>query len=141
MSAEQGFRWLPFFLSAQHMTPGAVLLVDDIDNNLYPLAQEDLSAVLLERAESSGGQVVYTTHSPAMLDKLPNDAVFEIKRIQGISSVSKLDRGANELMESLTDLGYRPSLLRLADAIVFVEGASDEAIMRAWWRTIFRIGA
>ena len=132
-----GLQMVLILLAAQHMTPGAVLLVDDIDNNLYPLAQENLAAVLANRAQATGGQVLYTTHSPAMLDSLPADAIFEVKKVHGVSSISSLSGSAVELVDTLRELGYRPSLLRLADAVVFVEGASDEVILRAWWHNLY----
>lgn len=51
-----------------------VLLVDEPDAHLYPIAQERLVEVLGQAAREYGSQVVMTTHSPSIVRALPNES-------------------------------------------------------------------
>ena len=66
-----GLQWfLSFFLVFLHESSGAhrnaVLLLDEPGHSLHPLAQRDLSAFFEGLAASN--QIVYTTHSPFLVD-------------------------------------------------------------------------
>lgn len=66
-----GLQWfLSFFLVFLHEAKGAhdncVLLLDEPGHSLHPLAQRDLSAFLDGLSETN--QIVYTTHSPFLVD-------------------------------------------------------------------------
>lgn len=51
-----------------------VLLVDEPDAHLYPIAQERLVEVLSEIAQEFDSQVILTTHSPSIVKALPPDS-------------------------------------------------------------------
>lgn len=51
-----------------------VLLVDEPDAHLYPIAQERLVKVLGEVAQEFDSQVLLTTHSPSIVKALPQDS-------------------------------------------------------------------
>lgn len=51
-----------------------LLLVDEPDAHLYPIAQERLVEVLYEVAASLDSQVILTTHSPSIVRSLPQDS-------------------------------------------------------------------
>lgn len=51
-----------------------VLLVDEPDAHLYPVAQERLVRVLAEAAATFDSQVLLTTHSPSIVRSLPNES-------------------------------------------------------------------
>lgn len=51
-----------------------VLLVDEPDAHLYPVAQERLVRVLAEAAETFDSQVLLTTHSPSIVRSLPSES-------------------------------------------------------------------
>ncbi len=66
-----GLQWfLSFFLVFLHEAKGAhdncVLLLDEPGHSLHPLAQRDLSAFF--DGLGAGNQIVYTTHSPFLVD-------------------------------------------------------------------------
>jgi hypothetical protein len=42
-----------------------------------------------------------------------------------------------EVFARLQELGYRPSLLQMTDAVLFFEGPNDVAAIRIWWRKLF----
>jgi hypothetical protein len=131
-----GLQTVLFVLSALHRGDGAVVLVDDPEAHLHPAAQATFARVVVDRANVSGGQVVFVTNSPAILDAVPPDQVFEVKRIDGVSRVSQMGT-TDAVFASLRELGYRPSLLQMADAVLFVEGPHDVSTVRIWWRKLF----
>lgn len=49
---------------------GGLLLIDEVDATLHPAAQLRLVDLMLKEAESIGYQVVFTTHSTVILEKL-----------------------------------------------------------------------
>lgn len=51
-----------------------LLLVDEPDAHLYPIAQERLVEVLYEVAAELDSQVILTTHSPSIVRALPQDS-------------------------------------------------------------------
>lgn len=51
-----------------------LLLVDEPDAHLYPIAQERLVTVLAEAAAFFDSQVLLTTHSPSIVRAVPNDS-------------------------------------------------------------------
>ncbi len=69
------------------------LLLDDIDHGLHPKAQMDLVAVLRKMLDRhSGLQVIATSHSPYILDKLkPNEVRVMALRADGSAACAKLE--------------------------------------------------
>jgi predicted ATPase len=131
-----GLETVLFVLSALHRGDGSVVLVDDPEAHLHPSAQATFARVVAERARESGGQVIFATHSPAILDAVPPDQVFEVTRSSGVSRVRQMAT-TEDVFAGLRELGYRPSLLQMADAVLFVEGPNDVAAIRIWWRKLF----
>jgi len=54
---------------------GTLILLDEPEVSLHPGAQERLLAFLANRARTRQLQVVFSTHSPHLIDALPNDAI------------------------------------------------------------------
>jgi predicted ATPase len=85
-----GLETVLFVLSALHRGDGSVVLVDDPEAHLHPSAQATFARVVAERARESGGQVIFATHSPAILDAVPPDQVFEVTRSSGVSRIGRM---------------------------------------------------
>ncbi len=49
---------------------GGILLIDEIENSLFPAAQEQLLGVLNEYATKYSLQVIMTTHSPTLIEEV-----------------------------------------------------------------------
>lgn len=131
-----GLQMVLITLSAVHRRSGTVVLIDEPENDLHPRAQADFANVIARRAGAVDGQVLFATHSPSVLNAVPDSCVFEVRSENGYSTVRAL-QGAGPLLQTLRDLGYSPSMLRMAETVVFVEGPSDVAVLSAWWRTLF----
>lgn len=54
---------------------GTLVLLDEPEVSLHPGAQERLLAFLANRSRTHQLQVVFSTHSPHLVDSLPNDAI------------------------------------------------------------------
>ncbi|MCE4027253.1 AAA family ATPase [Microbacterium sp. Au-Mic1] len=68
---------------------GALVLIEEVENGLHPIATQRLVEYLIEVAKRKGCQVIFTTHSNAALKPLPGDAVWSAYR--GKLTQGKLD--------------------------------------------------
>lgn len=53
----------------------SLILLDEPEVSIHPRAQEKLVDFLLEEAKQKKHQIVFSTHSPAMLTRLPKEAI------------------------------------------------------------------
>lgn len=68
---------------------GALILIEEIENGLHPIATQRLVEYLIRVARRKGCQVIFTTHSNSALRPLPGDAVWSAYR--GQLTQGKLD--------------------------------------------------
>lgn len=104
-----------------------LVLLEEPEIHLHPLLQKRLLNYL---CESTTNQYVLTTHSAHFLD-FRRAAVFQVTLEDGWTQVSHVATNS-EMIESARDLGYRPSDLLQADAVIWVEGPSDRVYLRYW---------
>jgi hypothetical protein len=90
-------------LHAQKQKTGRVVVVDEIDSSLHPLLAKGFVRAFLAECDSSGGQIIFTTHDTAFLDLdlLRRDEIWFAEK--------KLPAGATELY-SLSDFKVRTDL-------------------------------
>jgi AAA domain, putative AbiEii toxin, Type IV TA system len=132
-----GLQMVVLVLAAVYAKRGGIALIDDIESALHPTAQGAFVRTLVKRALEGQGQVLLATHSPAVLDAVPEDAIFEVRRSNASSAVIATGSERARLLEVLRGFGYRPALLRLANCVLFVEGPSDAIIIREFWEKLF----
>src|SRR5262249_34948471 len=100
--------------------------------HLHP-ALETSTMRFLKRI-SSTCQVFISTHSTNFLDTAEMNNVYLVSKDRS-THVRQLDlEGAEAQIPE--ELGIRLSSLFMYDCLVFVEGASDEAILREWASTL-----
>ncbi len=64
------------FVTVLHVDPPELLLIDDAERDLHPLAQQQLVGLLRRMVEARPGlQVILTTHSPDLVDACRPDEV------------------------------------------------------------------
>lgn len=133
-----GLQWfLSFFLvflyESQQSHENAILLLDEPGLSLHPLAQKDLSAFFDNL--SSTNQILYTTHSPFLVDA---DRLDRVRKVfvagDGTTQASpdlrqvgsgKAQAGASYAVYSALNLNVAESLLLGCNPVV-VEGPSDQ---------------
>ena len=80
---------------AQHIEEaedGALILIEEIENGLHPVATRLLVDYLIKAAERKRIQVIFTTHSDSAIAGLPDDAVWAC--VDGTLSQGKLQVAA-----------------------------------------------
>lgn len=117
-----GLRWyLNFYiaLKGEDLKPGDIILVDEPGMYLHPKAQQEMREILNE--ESGNNQIIYTTHSPYLIDA---DNVGQVRLVEksGIDS----DDGYNEISEikeRIHHSGNTDTLKPILDAIGYSLGS------------------
>jgi len=140
-----GLQWfLSFFLvftyESEDAHEGAIVLLDEPGHSLHPLAQRDLSDFFNSLAKTN--QLIFTTHSPFMIDAdrldrvrkvfVGEDGSTEASSNLGVTKGAKglKDRGATYAVHSALNLTVAESLL-LGCKPIIVEGASDQHYLTA----------
>lgn len=109
-----------------------ILLVEEPEVHLHPALETALMQYL--KGISNHSQVFLTTHSTNFLDIGSLENVFLIRKGDE-TAVQRLDVNAAE--EAIPEeLGLRLSSLFMFDRLVFVEGPSDEQILRTFADTM-----
>ncbi|WKK26982.1 AAA family ATPase [Streptomyces olivoreticuli] len=109
-----------------------ILLVEEPEVHLHPALETALMQYL--KGISADSQVFLTTHSTNFLDIGSLENVYLIRK-GNETAVQRLDVNAAE--EALPEeLGLRLSSLFMFDRLVFVEGPSDEQLLRTFADTL-----
>lgn len=143
-----GFQWFFSFLAAfsefEAHGHGVIVLLDEPALNLHGRAQADFLRFINERL-SAKSQVVYTTHSPFMVEpsRLERVRIVEDKGIDKGSVVSKDVHtvGADSLFPLQAALGYDVAQnLFIGPDNLLLEGTSDYTYLRIMSDHIASIG-
>jgi energy-coupling factor transporter ATP-binding protein EcfA2 len=142
-----GLQWflsfyLIFLVESEDAHAGAILLLDEPGLSLHPLAQRDLSTFFDQLSRSN--QILYTTHSPFMVDPDQLDRVKAVYvRADGTTAVSANLRaaetrdGAQQAQSRSIYPVYAALGLTISDTllqgcqVVIVEGQSDQHYLSA----------
>ena len=142
-SRSTGLQWflsfyLVFLVESQDAHKSAVLLLDEPGLSLHPLAQRDLSSFF--DGLSSQNQLLYTTHSPFLVDADNLDRVRKVfvapdgttKATEDLryGSADTTQGGAAYAVHSALNLNVAESLLLGCQPII-VEGPSDQHYLTA----------
>lgn len=135
------FSFFLVFLNERHDThEGSILLLDEPGVTLHPMAQKDLFAFF--EGLSIDNQILYTTHSPFLMDP---DKLDQVKAVyvnnEGYSCVStdlraRANSGTNSEQKAIfpvhSALGITVSeVLFVGCTVVLVEGPSDQYYLNA----------
>lgn len=138
-----GLQWflsfyLVFLVESGRDHKGAVLLLDEPGLSLHPLAQHDLSAFF--DGLSNTNQLIYTTHSPFLVDADSLDRVRKVFMAPDGSTKASPDlrrgdsdprkNGATYAIYSALNMSVAESILLGCQSVV-VEGPSDQHYLSA----------
>jgi putative ATP-dependent endonuclease of the OLD family len=110
----------------QHPT---ILLVEEPEVHLHPALETNMMRYL--KGVSQNCQVFISTHSTNFLDNADMKNVYLVSKPQSFTEVQLLDVEDAE-SKIPKELGLRLSSLFMFDRLVFVEGPTDEAVLREW---------
>jgi predicted ATP-dependent endonuclease of OLD family len=123
---------LRLILDVEFQNP-KMLLVEEPEVHLHPALETNLMGYLKKLSHDC--QVFISTHSTNFLDAADMRNVYLVSKLDGATQVQLLD--LEEVEAKLPkELGIRLSSLFMFDRLVFVEGPSDEAIIREWASTL-----
>ena len=80
---------IKMILNIENVAPQSLVLIEEIENGLHPIATERLVEYLLDVADRKNIQVIFTTHSQYAINPLPAKAVWAA--IDGSAIQGKLD--------------------------------------------------
>jgi ABC-type cobalamin/Fe3+-siderophores transport system ATPase subunit len=106
-----------------------ILLVEEPEIHLHPALETSIMRYL-KSVSATRCQVFLTTHSTNFLDTGAFDNVFMVSKTEHTAISTLTFAEAEERLPE--ELGIRLSSLFMFDQIVFVEGPSDEQIIRAF---------
>jgi predicted ATPase len=137
----RGFVWFFSFLVAFHKVAGegkpVIILLDEPGLNLHGKAQADLLRFVEERLAPKH-QVLYTTHSPFMVDAQHLDRVRTVEDVRGKGTTVSADcltTDADTLFPLQAALGYDVAQsLFVGPNCLLVEGPSDLLYLQAFSR-------
>lgn len=142
-SRSTGLQWflsfyLVFLVERTGAHANAILLLDEPGLSLHPLAQRDLSAFF--EGLSATNQLLFTTHSPFLIDPDQLDRVKAVYSDEGGATVCSPDLRASERAKGKASSIYAvyaalgisiSDVTLLGCQLVLVEGPSDQLIMSA----------
>jgi energy-coupling factor transporter ATP-binding protein EcfA2 len=123
---------LRLILDFELTTPDLVL-IEEPEVHLHPGLARSIEQYL--RGKSKSVQIFLTTHSTEFVDSASFQNVYLISRLADrtarCSAISNIESG----LQIPVELGLRPSSVFMYDRLVFVEGPSDEEILREFATT------
>lgn len=109
-----------------------LLIIEEPEVHLHP----GLEVALLDylKQKSNETQIFLSTHSTSFLDQAEDSSVYLIRSGPG-GNATRLSFGTDDV-DLLSELGLRLSSVFMYDRLVFVEGPTDEAVLRAWAKNL-----
>ena len=106
-----------------------ILVIEEPETHLHPAFIKKVGRSLVEAA-NKGKQLFVCTHSPFLIDQSSLDSLFVVKNEGRGTQVSPM-RDIDDLRNLLLDIGMRPSDILFCDAVLLVDGLSDEIFFDA----------
>jgi len=110
------------------------VLIEEPEVHLHPGLEKVIHAYLVEKSKLS--QIFVATHSTNFLDTSASQNIFILSRnAEGHSSVERVS-SEDDILRVPDEVGLTPSSVLMFDRLVFVEGPSDEDILREFARKL-----
>lgn len=132
-SAGRGLHQTLLLLAYLYANPQTVLLLDEPDAHLEVLRQRQTYHLLTDLAERQGSQIIAASHSEVVL----NEAADRDIVIAFVGKPHRINDRGSQVVKALTDLGFEQYYqAEQTGWILYVEGATDLAILKAFARTL-----
>ncbi len=102
-----------------------VMAIEEPETHLHPGLVKQVGQILTS-TWAANRQFFVCTHSPFLIEQSSLDSFYVVQK-EGDRTVVAPVRNIKRLRSILYDMGLRPSDVLFSDAILLVEGASDEA--------------
>ena len=132
-SAGRGLHQTLLLLAYLYANPQTVLLLDEPDAHLEVLRQRQIYQLLTELAERQGSQVIAASHSEVVL----NEAADRDIVIAFVGKPHRINDRGSQVLKALTELGFDQFYqAEQTGWVLYVEGATDLAILKAFAKTL-----
>jgi energy-coupling factor transporter ATP-binding protein EcfA2 len=111
----------------------ALVLIEEPEVHLHPGLEYAMYSYLREKSKSQ--QIFVTTHSTNFVDSVSFQNIYLVARENERTTINVVDKEDGAL-EIPTSLGLRLSTVFMYDRLLFVEGPSDEAVLREFARIL-----
>ncbi len=101
-----------------------IMAIEEPETHLHPALVKQIGQLLAVKA-NQGKQLFICTHSPFLVEQSSLENFFIVEKEQDRTQVSPIG-GITGLKNLLLDIGMRPSDILFSNAILLVEGLSDE---------------
>lgn len=132
-AAGRGLQQVLLLLAHLRANPGAVLVLDEPDAHLEVLRQREVYQLLTDAARDSGGQIIAASHSEVLL----NEAADRDMVVAFVGRPHRIDDRGAQVLKALRDIPF--DHYYQADQlgwVLYLEGSTDLAILRAWARML-----
>lgn len=132
-AAGRGLQQTLLLLAYLYANPGAVLLLDEPDAHLEILRQRQIYAILNDTAQHQGCQIIAASHSEVLL----NEAADRDVVIAFVGRPHRIDDRGSQVAKSLKAIGFEHYYQAEQKGwVLYLEGATDLAILRSFARTL-----
>ena len=102
----------------------SIMALEEPETHLHPALVKQVGQLLAETS-TKDKQLFICTHSPFLIEQSSLDSFFVVRKEGDRTQVSPM-RDIDGLRNLLLDIGMRPSDVLFSDAVLLVEGLSDE---------------
>ena len=132
-AADRGLQQTLLLLAWLHLNPRSVVLLDEPDAHLEILRQRQTYQLITEVAQERGCQLIAASHSEVLLAEAAGRDVV----VAFAGRPHRVDGRASQVLKSLALIGYDSYYqAELTGWVLYLEGPTDLAILRAFARTL-----
>jgi ABC-type taurine transport system ATPase subunit len=132
-SSGRGLQQTLLLLAHLQVNRGAVLLLDEPDAHLEILRQRDIYQLLTEAAREHDSQIIAASHSEVVL----NEAADRDVVVAFVGRPHRIDDRGTQLLKALKEIGFDQYYqAEQTGWVLYLEGSTDLAILRAFARTL-----
>ncbi len=117
---------LRIILDIELKTP-TIVLIEEPEIHLHPGLEKAIHSCLIEKGREA--QIFLVTHSTNFIDASQQQNIYVVSKSGMVTSVEEAV-SEDDILKIPGDIGLRPSMLFMFDRLVFVEGATDEEVIR-----------